>query len=130
MTKFRHSKPNSKPHISKDKLASKVRTFTPWSIGSLLNKSINGGLLRGVPVVSKSPSTGLPYILTAFQRLYSNETKGKQEDQNKKQCFAHTEMKYYMANNLLPLVMIEARSKRNPSTCISVTQYLSHRNRP
>lgn len=80
MTKFRHSKPNSKPHISKDKLASKVRTFTPWSIGSLLNKSINGGLLRGVPVVSKSPSTGLPYILTAFQRLYSNETKSEQED--------------------------------------------------
>lgn len=28
------------------------------------------------------------------------------------------------ANNLLPLVIIEARSKRNPSTRISVTQYL------
>jgi len=50
------------------------KTFTPRSIGSLLIKSINGGLPRGVPVVNNSPSIGAPNTLVASQRLViSNE---------------------------------------------------------
>jgi len=49
------------------------KTFTPRSIGSLLIKSINGGLPRGVPVVSKSPSIGAPNTLVASQRLVTSK---------------------------------------------------------
>lgn len=56
----------------KSRKKSKVRTFTPRSTGSLLIMSTNGGLLRGLPVVSKSPSIGVPYTLAASQRLFAN----------------------------------------------------------
>lgn len=44
-------------------------TLIPWRTGSLLIISVNGGVPRGVPVVNKSPSMGLPYTLTASHRL-------------------------------------------------------------
>jgi hypothetical protein len=53
----------------------KTWTVTSRSMGSLLIMSINGGLLRGVPVVSKSPSMGLPNTLTASQRLVKRKKK-------------------------------------------------------
>lgn len=44
-------------------------TLTLLRIGSLLIISINGGLLRAVPVVILSPSIGFPCTLVASQRL-------------------------------------------------------------
>lgn len=112
----------------------KKNTLTPRRIGSLLIKSINGGLLRGVPVVSKSPSIGIPYTLTESQRLVENIKtvqsqfrKTKISLQYKLNTISSEKLAVNLLPYLLPLVIIEARSKRNPSTCISVTQYLSHK---
>lgn len=100
-----------------------VLTFTPWSIGSLLIMSINGGLARGVPVVNRSPSIILPYTLVESQRLHKGK-EDKRTDINTYLLFLTNSELCILADNLVPLVIIEARSKRNPSTCISVTQYL------
>lgn len=53
-------------------------TFTPWRTGSLLIMSINGGIPRGLPVVSVSPSTVLPYTFRASQRLDVPKTKSRE----------------------------------------------------
>lgn len=58
------------------------KTFTLRSIGSLLIRSIKGGLLRGVPVVSKSVSVEAPKTLTPSQRLMTN--RGEENKNSKK----------------------------------------------
>jgi hypothetical protein len=44
--------------------------------------SINGGLLRGDPVVSESPSIEFPYTLTASQRLLTKKEGNKKDWKN------------------------------------------------
>lgn len=72
---LRNFRNTDKEYVSYIKERSKVRTFTPRSIGSLLIMSTNGGFARGVPVVNKSPSIGTPYTLVASQRLWTKKQK-------------------------------------------------------
>jgi hypothetical protein len=83
--------------------------------------STSGGETRGVPVVIMSPSNGLPYTLTGSHRLV---TENKILRNVKKKAKKHK--KILLALYLHPLVIIDARSNRKPSTCISVTQYLQY----
>jgi hypothetical protein len=80
--------------------------------------SISGGVTRGVPVVIMSSSIGAPYTLIGSHRLVK-ETLFLRESSEK----ARDKQKINI-NYLEPLVIMDARSKRKPSTCISVTQYL------
>jgi hypothetical protein len=68
-----------------------------------------------------SPSNGLPYTLTGSHRLV---TENKILRNVKKKAKKHK--KILLALYLHPLVIIDARSNRKPSTCISVTQYLQY----
>ena len=104
----------------------KKLTFTLRRIGSSVIISINGGLVRGVPVVISSPSTGFPCTLTASQRLIVEEReKFIAEKVGGRRILSEQIGGLRERNaNLEALVMIDARSKRNPSTCISITQYL------